>query len=440
MKHISLEIYISGSFRPRQNGFDRLSLKLTMLHKLPLEQLSTVFSFCDARSVVALSLVSPYLRSCVQSNRIVYEHALNDIFFGLTNSTGSRNMSVAQSLNFIASLGHQVDIEQEVNLLAAEKISKTTIAPFHNDYELHNNVLVNPTATLDNSLYNFTNPITQNDDCLTWLVKDYHYVTLYEMSLRDGFLRVKHRENMENMIDYSGTSVSRSSQMQIGRGHLGHYYATNDTQIFQDQLWIRKKENHVIKSIMLPIGYNLPGVGVQKLQSRVNSRYSYCRLDSKDDSAWFLLDWNQAKSFLLFKTDKYSDKIDLHACAETGCVFITSNTSLNTLKLFPRISEREITWYTAQTNDLPKSYLSLQYGCVVREGAEVTYLKHKGSILLVGQVEGTTQCWKFTRPFLSKLDAYVKRCLPVWKADSEEWRDWKMDLSGYFYPQRRRTR
>lgn len=411
-----------------------------MLQKLPLEQLSTVVSFCDAPSVVALSLVSPYLRACVQSNRVVYERALNEVFFGLTNRAGSGNMSVAQSLNFIASLGKKVDIEHEVGLLATETMPKTPIEPLHNDYELHNNVLVNPTANLDNSLYNFTNPITQNNDCLTWLVKDFHFITVYEMSLRDGFLRVKHRDSMDNMADHCGTLVSRTSELLIGRGHLGHYCASNDTQVFQDQLWIRKKENHVIKSIMLPIGYNLPGVGVQKLQTRVNDRYSYCRLDSNDDSGWFLLDWSQAKSFLLFKTDKYSDKIDLHACPESGCVFITSNTSLNILKLFPRISGREITWYTAQTNDVPKSYLSVQYGCVVREGSEVTYLKHKGSILLVGQVEGTTQCWKFTRPFLSKLDAYVKRCLPIWKGDSEEWRDWKMDLSGYFYPQRRRTR
>ncbi|KAG5366717.1 hypothetical protein CJU89_1153 [Yarrowia sp. B02] len=407
-----------------------------MLQKLPLEQLSTVFSFCDARSIVALSLVSPYLRSCVQSNRNVYEKALQEVFFGLRDTN---SMTVSQSLNFIASLGNKVDLEHEVNLLAAEKSSQP-LDPFHNDFELHNNVLVNPTATLDNSLYNFTNPITQNHDSLTWLVKDFQFTTVYEMSLRDGFLRVKYREASENMIDYNGTLVSRASELQIGRGHLGHYSAANDTQIFQDQLWIRKKENHAIKSIMLPIGYNLPGVGVQKLQIRVNSRYSYCRLDSKDDSAWFLLDWNLAKSFLLFKTDKYSDKIDLHASPETGCVFITSNTSLNTLKLFPRVSEREVTWYTAQTNDIPKSYLSLQYGCVVREGSELTYLKHKGSILLVGQVEGATQCWKFTRPFLSKLDAYVKRYMPVWKVDSEEWRDWSLDLSGYFYPQRRRTR
>lgn len=411
-----------------------------MLQKLPLGQLSTVVSFCDSRSVVALSLVSPYLRACVQSNRVVYERAFNEVFFGLTHGASSKNMPVAQSLNFIASLGQKVDIEHEVNLLEAETMSKNTIEPFHNDFELHNNVLVNPTATLDNSLYNFTNPITQNNDCLSWLVKDFRFMTVYEMSLRDGFLRVKHRDSREDMIDHCGTLVSRSSDLIIGRGHLGHYIATNDTQIFQDQLWIRKKENSVVKSIMLPIGYTLPGVGVQKLQTRVNNRYSYCRLDSKDDSAWFLLDWSLAKSFLLFKTDKYSDKIDLHACAETGCVFITSNTSLNTLKLFPRISEREITWYKAQTNDLPKSHLSVQYGCVVREGSQVTYLKHKGSILLVGRVEESTQCWKFTRPFLSKLDAYVKRCLPVWKEDSQEWRDWKVDVSGYFYPQRRRTR
>ncbi|KAG5371924.1 hypothetical protein CJU90_1992 [Yarrowia sp. C11] len=410
-----------------------------MLQKLPLEQLSTVFSFCDAKSIISLSLVSPYLRASVQAYRNVYQAALDEVFFGLTDLSRRENVSVAQSLNFIASLGSSVDLETEVNQLTSTT-PKTTIEPFHNDYELHNNVLVNPTATLDNSLYNFTNPITQNEDSLTWLVKDYHYITVYEMNLRDGYLRVKHRERMDNLIDYCGTLVSQTSTLQIGRGHLGHYSASEDTKIFQDQIWIRKKENGVLKSIMLPIGYILPGVGVQKMQIRVNNRYSYCRLDSKDDSAWFLLDWHQAKSFLLLKMEKYSDKIDLHACTETGCVFVTSNLSLKTLKLFPRVSERHVTWYTAQTNDLPKSYLSLQYGCVVREGAEVTYLKHKGSILLVGQVEGVTQCWKFTRPFLSKLDAYVKRYMPVWKDDGDEWKDWKVDISGYFYPQRRRTR
>lgn len=386
-------------------------------------------------------MVNPYLRSCVQSNRTAYRDALEEVFFPTKGDQTTGNTTIAQSLNFIASLGSEIDIEAEVRKLCEEKVCKTDIQPFHNEFELHNNVLVNPTANLDNCLYNYTNPITQEGDCLTWLVKDFFFVTVYEMSLRDGILRVKSRESMENMSDHCGTLVSRSSELQIGRGHLGHYSASNDTQIFQDHVWIKKKEGHVIRSIMLPIGYTLPGVGIQRLQMRVNTRYSYVRLDSKDDSAWFLLDWTLAKSFLLFKTDKYSDKIDVHACPDTGCVFVTSNTSLRAVKLFPRVSERRVTWYTAQTNHLPKSFLSLQYGCVVREeGSQVTYLKHKGSILLVGQVEGVTQCWKFTRPFLSKLDTYVKQRLPVWKGESEEWREWQLDLSGYFFPQRRRTR
>lgn len=420
------------------------------MNHLPLEPLSLIFECCDAKSLVALSLTSPYLRSCVQINRGLYCQALIEVFFPLSNYS-AKNCSVAQLLNRIAGIGDQIDLDDALRTLDDSKTSQTpnsTPEPFHNSRELHNNVLVNPDAQLDSDLYNFTNPIAQHGAALTWLVKEHNWITVYGLSLRSGTLQVLHRQCIDWMQEFEGTLLERNDGWGVGRGHLGYYYMTPDTHIFQEHLWLKKVggQNGTLRSIMLPVGYSLPGVGVQKLQRHVNNRYSYARLDSRADSAWFLLDWNRSVSLLLFKTEKYSDSIDLHPC-ESGAVYISSSSGAGSspLRLYPRVSERAVSWHVSLLPESqPKSFLHTQFGCVVREGEESLYLKHKGSILIVGTVgsasESSTTCWKFTRPFLSKLDSYVKRCFPVWKPGTEDWKVWQLDVSGFFYPCRRRTR
>lgn len=433
---------------------------LYMLLNLPAEQLSTVFSFCDPRSLVALSLVSPYLRAAVQSNAMLYKAAFEEVFFAQTKERSAEyKPTIEQQLTFVASLGDKVDVEAAIEELRAENDLESILPPFSDHYEVHSNALLAPETQLDNSLCNFTNPATLDGDTITWLVTEENWITVYALSLRDGILRVKGRRSLDQKTEAGGTAVNNTErQVQMVRSLLGVQSMTSDTEIYQEELWLKKVNatvlndaeacdsgsRHAISWIMLPIGYSLPPIGVQRLQIQVNSRYSYCRLDSETHSAWFLLDWERAKSFLLFQTKLMSDQIALHVCQYTGCVYFTSRSSLRVVKLFPRVSNRQVAWYhVAQTNNLPKSYLSDKYGVVVKEGSERTYLKHKGSILLVGRHEGKTQCWKYSRPFLTKLDQFVRRHFVSWKnqcEDCQEWKRWKRDLSGYFYPIKKRRR